>query len=166
MRKKIFIALILILMLVPLSIASAKTEKQLRFETYYEFRGAPTGPHGGRTLAWEGFVYEKGNPVPVGTMQWWMFLGPEPPDPPMVSHWEDAYWIIELYDGGVIKGFEEGTSTFLPRWKGALWRANGYVESATGAEGAYAHLVGSKIHDGGEVDFPAWTGTGKIRINK
>jgi hypothetical protein len=159
-RKKISLALILILMLTSLSIA-ATDEKPLRFDTWYEFRGFPTRPDG-RTLAWEGYVYV--DDVQAGTIQWWMFLGPGLPVPPDVTPFEDAEWIITLSDG-TITGEEWGSTTWLPGFERANWRANGRVTDATGG---YTYLIGRPMHDGGKVVlsvFPFY-GTGKLHINK
>ena len=163
MKKRIFIALIILLMLVPLSIASAKTEKQLRFDTSYTFVGsAPDPAYGNRNLAWEGFIFEDG--VEVGTIQYWMFLGPGLPEPPLVTRFDDAIWIITLGDEE-IWGYQWGSTTWIPGFERANWRANGVVEEATGI---YEYLEGRPMHDGGKVvlsTFPFY-GVGKLHINK
>jgi len=164
MRKRLFIALILILMLVPMSVA-ADNEKPLRFETTYSFvgyLGIQEEEYGDRTLTWQGEVFEKGNPDAVGTIQWWMFLGPDLPEPPDVTHFEDAIWVITLGEKEIM-GYEWGSTTWIPGFERANWRANGRVIAAS--EG-YEYLIDRPIHDGGFVDLTTWTGVGNIHINK
>jgi hypothetical protein len=167
MRKKLFIALMLILMLVPLSVASAK-DKPLRFETSYSFAlGTKDDDAQGRNLVWSGNV----SGTFEGTMEWWMHFVGEVGEwnrlTGITNHWEDAVWIIYPDDGddeSYIMGGEWGSTTMLPETaqKGAVWRAKGTVLDASEN---YMYLVGRKIHDGGEVDWgpPPW-GTGKFHI--
>ena len=169
MRKKLFIVLMLILMLVPLSVASAEGEA-LRFETTYNFVGHLGHTDGEcRLLVWQGEVFVHGGEDPVGTAEWWMFF-PGGVDTGNVNHWEDAIWKIYLDDGGYIQGKEWGSTTRIPGGERANWRANGIVEVATGGPGdGYGYLVGRPMHDGGKVIFPTGefpSGTGKLHINK
>jgi hypothetical protein len=163
MRKKLIIVLMLILMLVPLSVASAK-DKPLRFETTYNFVGHFGQIVEGRLLVWQGDVFVHGEEGPVGTAEWWMFF-PGGVDTGNVNHWEDAIWKIYLDDGGYIQGKEWGSTTSIPGGERANWRANGIVEVATGG---YGYLEGRPMHDGGKVIFPLGGlpyGTGKLHIN-
>ena len=158
MRKRLFIALILILMLVPMSIAAAD-EKPLRFETTYSFAygTAPDEPEG-RSLIWAGTVSGTFD----GTIEWWMYFDGGT-DTGKVNHWENAQWIIYPDEGGFIVGEEWGSTTYIPGGERANWRANGIVEEATGG---YGYLEGRPIHDGGFVDLTTMSGVGKIHINK
>ena len=162
MKKKLFIALILILMLVPMSSVAAK-DKPLKFETYYEMAYNPLADPDpeGRMLVWAGNVSGTFN----GQMEWWMHF-PEGMVPTgKVNHWEDAQWIIYPDGGGFIMGLEWGSTTMLPEnaKKGAIWRANGIV---TEASLEFEYLKGRPIHDGGVVDWgPPPSGTGKFQIN-
>ncbi len=169
MKKRLFIALIILLMLVPLSVASAKG-KPLRFETTYNFVGHLGQTDGeGRLLVWQGEVFVSGGEDPVGTAEWWMFF-PGGVDTGNVNHWEDAIWKIYLDDGGYIQGKEWGSTTWIPGGERANWRANGIVEVATGGPGdGYGYLEGRPMHDGGKVILPLGelpSGTGKLHINK
>ncbi len=160
MRKRLFIALIILLMLVPLSVASAKG-KSLRFETTYSFALGSKDPEDGRDLIWAGTV----SGTFEGDMEWWMYF-PGGVDTGKVNHWEDAKWIIYPDDGdeeSFIMGLEWGSTTWIPGGERANWRANGRV---TDASEGYAYLIGRPMHDGGVVDLTTWSGVGKIHINK
>lgn len=175
MKKRLFIALILILMLVPLSIAAKPENNKLIYDTSYVWAcdGSPDPTGGTRTHSWTGFVYQDG--VEIGTINWWMYLL-EMRAGGNVSHWADAYWEINIA-GDMITGYESGTTRTNNnpnRLTHAIWRANGFVETG---EGIFANQDGSKIQDGGNVTFggadpcdgagnPLWSGTGQIRINK
>lgn len=170
MSKKLLIALLLIIMLVPLSIAANDNPKALRFDTTYEFRAhlEITG-YDERTLTWEGEVFEKGNSDAVGAIQWWMYLDGQ--DTGQVNHWEDALWIIYPYmnddeEQAYIMGEEWGSTTWLLHKGAANWQANGFV---TDASEGYEYLIGRPMHDGGKVELPIDAlpfGEGKIHINK
>jgi hypothetical protein len=167
MRKRLFIALILILLLVPLSIAAAK-DKPLRFETTYSFAyGTAADDDDGRSLVWSGHV----SGAFEGEMEWWMHFDPAIPADEwnrptgITNHWEDAKWIIYPDGGGYIIGLEWGSTTKLPEnaQKGAIWRANGIV---TEASPEFEYLIDRPMHDGGEVDWvPFPHGTGRLHIN-
>ena len=156
MKKRLFIALILILMLVPTSIAVAK-DKPLRYETTYDL--AITGDvYEGRTHTWDGVILVDGECV--GTIDWYMYPGELPP-PTTVVHWEGAIWTINFLDGTFIEGEERGSTTWLLHKGEAIWRANGVVTNASDTD-----LIGRPIHDGGFVDLTTMSGVGKIQINK
>ena len=169
MRKRLFIALILLLMLVPMSIASAK-DKPLKFETTYSFAlGTAPNDDEGRSLIWSGTV----SGAFEGDMEWWMHFGGGV-DTGKVNHWDDAIWIIYPYDvdgnrdeGVYITGEEWGSTTWIPGGERANWRANGRVIAPSPG---YEYLIGRPIHDGGKVDlgndFP-WSasGSGEFRIH-
>jgi len=154
MKKRIFIALIILLMLVPMSSAAAK-DKPLRFETTYEFAAHLGQTDGeGRLLVWQGEVFIPGEEDPVGTAEWWMWFGVGE-DTGQVNHWGDTIWKIYLDDGGYIQGTEWGSTTWLHDMTAANWRANGIVEVATGGPGnGYGYLEGRPMHDGGKVTWP------------
>ena len=160
MRKRLFIALILILMLVPTFVAQAdKPAPSLRCTTEYDF----VGHHGvfdgeGRLLAWEGTI----SGDIEGVIQWWMVV-------PFtitgqVSHFE-ARW--EIWDGDelLLAGDEAGTTTNRPG-KTGVWRANGIV---TEASPEFEDWLGRHVHDGGEFEWEAPAlpdyGWGTFRIN-
>ena len=93
-----------------------------------------------------------------------MFLGEGLPEPPLVTRFDDAIWIITLGDEE-IWGYQWGSTTWIPGFERANWRANGVVEEATGI---YEYLEGRPMHDGGKVvlsTFPFY-GVGKLHINK
>ena len=170
MRKRLFIALIIILMLVPMSIAATE-KKQLKFETTYSFAGgsAPNDLQG-RLIIWSGSV----SGAFEGEMEWWMHFGDPAWNRPtgITNHWEDAVWIIYPDDDdpdSYIMGGEWGSTTMLPETaqKDAVWRANGEV---TDASDGYTYLIGRRIHDGGNVvlgnNFPFTAyGWGEFRIH-
>jgi hypothetical protein len=161
MKKRLFISLIVLLMLVPLSVASAKG-KSLKFDTTYSFAyGTVDDDPEGRSLVWTGTVSGTFD----GTMEWWMHF-PGGTDTGKVNHWEDARWIIYPNEGGFIEGLEWGSTTWIPGGERANWRANGRV---TDASEGYAYLIGRPMHDGGKVTLPPGElpyGTGKLHINK
>ena len=170
MRKRLFIALILILMLVPTFIAQAdKPAPSLRCTTEYDF----VGHHGvvdteDRLLSWQGTV----SGDVEGVMQWWMVMGPVTGQ---VTHFVDRW---EIWDGEgedanlLLAGDEAGTTTARPG-KDGIWRANGIV---TETSEDFEDWDGRHVHDGGEftwqvVEGPEGpltipeAGTGTFRIN-
>ena len=167
MKRRLFIALVLIMMLVPMSIAAAD-EKPLRFETTYVFMGhleIQEEEYGTRFLIWQGEVFVRGDQDPVGTMEWWMYF-PGGTDTGQVNHWEDAIWKIYFNDGGYIQGNEWGSTTWLHDMTAANWRANGIV---TDVSEGYEYLIDRPMHDGGKVTWPPGSlpfGAGKLHINK
>jgi hypothetical protein len=172
MRKRLFIALILILMLVPMSIAQAN--KPLRFDTYYELSAIAPPPDPvlcdeGLGLAWVGDV--KG-PF-TGNIYYCMhFAAPGIPADEwnrptgITNHWSGAYWEIWVAGKPVLRGEEAGSTTMLPpgAQKIANWRAMGVV---TLAEPPYGEWIGRPFHDGGDVYgiFPALYGNGTLIIH-
>ena len=160
MKKRIFIALILILMLVPTFIAQAhKPAPSLIGTTEYYFVGdLGIFDAEGRLLAWEGPI----SGDIEGVIQWWMVMGPITGQ---VSHFE-ARW--EIWDGAdlLLAGTEAGTTTNRPG-KNGVWRAHGFV---TEAVTEFEDWIGRPIHDGGEFIwvipgvFPSH-GWGELRIN-
>ena len=160
MRKRFFIALILILMLVPTFVAQAdKPAPSLRCTTEYYFVGhlGVFDPEKG-LLAWEGTI----SGDIEGVIQWWMVMGPVTGQ---VTHFE-ARW--EIWDGDdlLLAGDEAGTTTNRPG-KTGVWRANGIV---TEASERFEDWLGRHVHDGGEFiwvipgEFPSH-GWGEFRIN-
>ena len=160
MKKRLFIALILILMLVPTFIAQAhKPAPSLRCTTEYAFVGG-LGEFDteGRLLAWEGTISGDID----GVIKWWMVV-------PFtltgqVSHFV-ARW--EIWDGDdlILAGDEAGTTTDRPG-KNGVWRAHGIV---TEAIPEFEDWIGRHVHDGGEFEWAAPDlpdfGWGEFRIN-
>jgi hypothetical protein len=173
MRKRLFIALILILMLIPMSIAQAN--KPLRFDTYYKLSAIAPPPDPvtcdeGLGLAWVGDV--KG---PFTGNIYYCMHAPTDPDhnrlTGITNHWSGAYWEIWVDGEPVLRGEEAGSTTFLPlgAQKFANWRAMGVVTSPPGVEPEqpYKDLIGRPFHDGGDVYGipPALEGNGTLIIH-
>jgi hypothetical protein len=159
MRKRLFIALVLIVLLVPLSIAAKPEETQLRYDTTYEVGSfAPYDDE--RVHTWDGTLWKDGEYA--GDIDWYMIPMEGYPPPTTVVHWDEAIVIITLGDD-TIEIEEWGSTTWLLHKGEANWRANGIVTSASEN---YLYLEGRPIHDGGEVDLSTFTGVGKIHINK
>ncbi len=162
MKKRLFIALILFLMLIPTGIAQA--DKPLTFTTDYSFVFDPdsTPDSLGRYRTWAGTVegtFE--GDVFEGTIEWWMYPLPMMKATGQVNHFINARWVI--YDGAekVLEGVEFGSTTVRPGLNGK-WRANGKV---TFANSQFADLFGRQFHDGGEFTWVPMEGWGKLQIN-
>ena len=163
MKKRIFIALILILMLVPTFIAQAnKPAPSLTVTTEYIF----VGHFGefdveGRLLAWQGTV--EGDIE--GVIKWWMVVPFNVTG--QVSHYVDRWEIWNLEETDLLLAGEEfGSTTNRPGLNG-VWRTNGTVtETSLGFEdwfGRQSHAGGEFIWAvPGEVPSHGW---GTFRIN-
>ena len=164
MRKRLFIALILILMLLPAGIAQAK--KPLALATEYSFVGhlGDTDAEG-RTRAWAGSVSGDF----TGSIEWWMFVE-DMKFSGQVNHFADGRWVI--YDSAgvkVLEGVDFGSTTNRPG-KTGVWRANGTVTYANPDFPELYDWLGRQVHEGGEFEwvipgvFPSH-GWGTFRIN-
>ena len=156
MKKRLIIALVLILVLIPTGVALA--DKPLTFETDYSFVWDGTDPDSqNRYRTWAGTVE---GPF-AGTIEWWMEFPAGMVPTGQVNHFTNARWVI--YDGEemVLEGVEFGSTTDRPGLNGK-WRANGIV---TDANSDYAHLIGRQFHDGGEFTWATMEGWGKLQIN-
>ena len=158
MKKRLFIALIIILMLVPSCVAQAK--KPLEFDTTYTFSAIADPPSDpvvcdiGKGLAWVGTVEGTVEGVPVNGNIYYCMHSPDDLDYNRLegntNHWEDA--VFEIWVGGVLvlRGEESGSTTADPG-KDGIWQANGIV---TEASEEFEDWIGRQVHDGGEF---TWT---------
>ena len=169
MRKRLVIALALILLLIPTGMALAeKPAPSLTGTTEYSFVG-----HLGikdteeRTLAWQGTVSGDF----TGSIEWWMHVDEgDMKISGQVNHFADARWVIYNSAGvKVLEGVEFGSTTNRPG-KTGVWRANGTVTYANPDFPELYDWLGRQVHDGGEFEwvipgvFPLG-GWGTFRIN-
>ena len=163
MKKRLFIALVIILVLIPTSVALAKNP--LRVETTYSFAGHLGIFDGeGRLLGWKGTT----SGDIEGVIRWWMVL--PMPKTGQVSHFVDRWEIWDATDTVLLlAGDEAGTTTDRPG-KTGVWRANGTVTYVNPDFPELADWFGRQVHDGGEFEWfiPGvlpLSGWGTFRIN-
>lgn len=152
MRKRLVIALILILVLIPTVVAQAqKPAPSLRGTTEYDFVGI--GP------TWEGTVS-----LPDGeyTIKWWG--EPGTPTTGQVFHFIERWEILDG-DDLLLAGVDIGTTT-IRHGKNSTWRTNGIV---TEAYEDFENWIGRQVHMSGHFTWAAPGlpdhGIGIFRIN-
>jgi hypothetical protein len=163
MRKRLFIALILILMLVPTFIAQAnKPAPALKCTIEYSYVGhLEEFDDEGRLQVWEGTI----SGDIEGSTKWWFVLGGGPPNMPdssKASHYEARWEIFDLAGNLVLAGDSSGV-TASPPDKDGIWNGHGKV---TEAYGEFEDWIGRQTHEAGSVIwvFP-FSGSGTFRIN-
>jgi hypothetical protein len=178
MRKRLFVALLLLLLLIPLGAAQAN--KPLKFDSAYTFGPVSPPPpewfscEGGTQLAWIGTVQTTiDGAVVVGDVYYCMhFANPPWEDNEwnrftgVTNHWSDAYFDIYIGETWVLRGEGGGTSTFPtpPSKFTARWRSTGVI---TYADGIFASWDDRPFNDGGYVVGipPFMSGEGKLTIH-
>jgi len=163
MRKRLVIALALILLLIPTGMALAeKPAPSLHCTIDYVFVGhLGVTDAEGRLQVWEGTI----SGDIEGSTKWWFVLGGGPPNMPLsskASHYE-ARW--EIFDSAgilVLTGDSSGV-TASPPDKDGIWNGHGKV---TDANGEFEDWIGRQTREAGSVIwvFP-YSGSGTFRIN-
>jgi len=162
MRKRLVIALALILLLIPTGMALAeKPVPSLNCTIDYVFVGHLEIIEDGRLLVWEGDIH---GDIEGQILYWFVPDGgpPNMPDSSKATHYE-ARW--EIFDSAgilVLAGDSSGV-TASPPDKDGIWNGHGKV---TVANGEFEDWIGRQTREAGSViwDFP-FSGSGTFRIN-
>ncbi len=159
MRKRLAIALVLVLALIPLGMAQAKTP--LRGELTYTFAGhLGQFDSEGRLLGWQGTISGDIN----GVIKWWMVVPFKATG--QASHFEDRFEIWNADETILLLAGEEAGTTTVRHGKNSNWRANGIV---TEASPGFEEWIGRHVHEGGNFIWAApglpSHGWGAFRVN-